>query len=160
MATGCDNFAYLTGPTGFQKGCVSICSISLNNTERACYGNNCCQSSIPYSLQALDVTIKSVGLNNNKGQCNYAFLVDGNWFYDYVTNRTYMTNTTNHIDMTDTSYVPVLLDWTIRNGSNDYCDNNRPRRRHPGYYSCDCPYGYKGNPYLRGGCQGTNSFFY
>jgi hypothetical protein len=62
---------------------------------------------------------------------------------------------------------PVVLDWAVGNETcpdakknlTSYACKAQPSECHnstngPGY-RCNCPSGYKGNPYLVGGCQGN-----
>ncbi|KAK7854754.1 wall-associated receptor kinase-like 8 [Quercus suber] len=50
-AVGCDNFATMTAIEPMVVGCKSECNGSNRSEELKCSGINCCQSTIPSSLQ-------------------------------------------------------------------------------------------------------------
>ena len=123
---------------------------------------NCCESTnIPSKLQVFDVDFRSVNESNDRGvrkRCKYAFLVDKGWLE---------INKPDPSSVHYKDYVPVVLDWAIYNWNNNsgelfhflnnrgdvscsFSDEDKGFNR----FTCHCTRGYKGNPYLDGGCEG------
>ena len=147
VSVGCDNLVTMTG---LDPMVVVGCKTDCNNQELkykrgTCSGFNCCQTTVPYGIQVLNVTFVRTSRNN----CKHAFLAETQWL-----NK---TDLSNHFLYWD--YVPVVLEWTVSNFT--AFDFNEIRARHldwdytsygANYYYC--LYGYEGNPYLLPGCQG------
>jgi hypothetical protein len=167
---GCSTLAYITNSDklGYQSGCVSTCQSLSDLADGSCSGMGCCQTAIPKGMDYYQVFFDS-NFNTsqiwNFSRCSYAALLEAEVF-NFST--TYISTT--EFNDTGTGQVPVVLDWAIRNSttcevakrnetgtygclsSNSECVDSR---NGPGYV-CKCSAGYDGNPYLPGGCQGTN----
>nr|POE98078.1 wall-associated receptor kinase-like 9 [Quercus suber] len=162
ISVGCDNFATIAGIFPKVFGCKSDCKRdSKVDKEVICSGFNCCESTnIPSNLQAFDVEFRSVNESNDregvvKG-CKYAFLVDQVWLKE---------NKPDPSSVQYWEYVPVVLEWAIfqrNNNSREFFYLLKNRRKvncsYPDVYTfyCDCAPGYRGNPYVEGGCEGFN----
>ncbi|XP_041003885.1 wall-associated receptor kinase-like 8 [Juglans microcarpa x Juglans regia] len=165
IAMGCNNSASmwsLDERISF-GGCKSPCEkAEFINGSRGCDGrSNCCQTEIPYDLNSFITTIEpknNSSINGSSSECNYAFLVEKNWFEK------------NFTILYPKLSVPVVLKWGIdRNkfpsklfhGRKQYrCDLHYPTMlgNHNftiSTYTCACAPGYNGNPYLPQlhGCQ-------
>ncbi|XP_072995559.1 wall-associated receptor kinase 3-like isoform X1 [Typha latifolia] len=165
-AVGCPNHGYFVdGPGYYVSGCVSICRPSTSSLDVSCTGVGCCQSSIPAGLNFYEPYLLGMPNGSNGGDyifqanstpCSYGFLVDEDWF----------RFNTSYLSMTQDFSVPVVLDWAIRTPANcsaakrnattyacrsadSLCSETQ---NGPGY-SCNCTTGYRGNPYLIGGCK-------
>ncbi|KAG6721370.1 hypothetical protein I3842_03G108800 [Carya illinoinensis] len=163
VAMGCNNSASMWSLDGriIFGGCKSPC-----NRGRFIQGNrsndtsNCCQTEIPYDLNAFITTIEPKVSHNSanvNGECNYAFLVDKHWFQKYFT-----------VPNPNMS-VPVVLKWGIDpisysskfygpTSKQYHCHRNDPTLlgNHNftiSTHKCACAHGYEGNPYLPQGCQ-------
>ncbi|XP_059654841.1 wall-associated receptor kinase-like 8 [Cornus florida] len=171
-AMGCDNLALIDW-AGMAIGCVSNCNFT--SRDKSCYGINCCQTTIPPSLQYINASFRSIDSNNlrPRNECKYAFMVEQDWF----------TNLTDPYDVQKMEVVPAVLSWrtydmcksfgslcgtrayqkcllgvsnssqvsnTSLCGTNASCSSNTNQ----GSSSlCQCDRGYEGNPYLPHGCQ-------
>ena len=169
-ALGCDTEAYITGylwnsDSNFTSGCVSFCSDEETVANGTCSGIGCCQTSIPIGAKGFDIIVES---SNNHSMvldfnpCSYAFLIAGD---DFKFNKDDLGINSTYRDV-ENKVVPVVLDWAIGNetcesaqrnlsayackSANSTCYNST---NGPGY-RCNCSEGYKGNPYLEGGCTG------
>ncbi|KAF8405748.1 hypothetical protein HHK36_007825 [Tetracentron sinense] len=164
-AIGCNNLASITRDGEVVGECISTCN-KHGATESGCDGVNCCQTTIPASLQTFSVNITSAGLdtspgpNNVTGNCKYAFLVDQYWFSGNLSSVRDMRN------------VPVVLNWMIPNWTcppylyrsyNLSCSSTVDCSAHSSFklwnsswndgYGCSCGWGFEGNPYLPKGCE-------
>ncbi|XP_075673326.1 wall-associated receptor kinase-like 10 [Castanea sativa] len=152
ISTGCDNMAIMTGIDPMVLvGCRSYCKNMTDDNK--CSGINCCQTTVPYGIQVLDVKFKGIDENNARDKCNYAFLAEQNWFAN-ITDPSY--------EVQNWDKVPVVLEWTVSNFTAAIDSQELPRRNAESYYTnygADyyyCRDGYKGNPYLKTGCQDIN----
>ncbi|KAL4614349.1 hypothetical protein ACB092_07G048000 [Castanea dentata] len=150
ISTGCDNMAVMTGIDPMVLvGCKSDCNSKNMTGNNNCSGINCCQTTVPHGIQVLNVTFKGIDENSNaRDNCNYAFLAQQNWFAN-ITDPSY--------EVQNWDKVPVVLEWTAA------IDHQELRRRNADSYYTNygadyyyCRDGYKGNPYLRTGCQDIN----
>ena len=154
ISTGCDNIAVMTGIDPMVLvGCRSDCNSKNMTGNNNCSGINCCQTTVPYGIQVLDVKFKGIDENSNaRDKCNYAFLAQQIWFAN-------ITDPSNEVQKWDK--VPVVLEWTAPNNFTAAMGPQELHRRNadsyytnygaPYYY---CRDGYGGNPYLKTGCQG------
>ncbi|KAK4564538.1 hypothetical protein RGQ29_006562 [Quercus rubra] len=151
ISTGCDNMAVMTGIDPMVLvGCRSDCNSKNMIGNNTCSGINCCQTTVPYGIQVLDVKFKGIDENSNASdKCNYAFLAQQSWFAN-------ITDPSNEVQKWDK--VPVVLEWTASN----FSPQQLRRRNADSYYTnYGAPYyycrdGYRGNPYLNTGCQDIN----
>ena len=161
ISVGCDNFATITGLGPVVFGCKSHCNKREIDERTRCSGFNCCESSyFPPNMQEFQVEFRSINESKaiEEDACKYAFLVDQNWLES------------NKSDPSSVQYwetVPIVLRWAISkriNNSRDMFESLK--KRHDvrcsfsdededfDSFTCDCAYGYQGNPYLPSGCQG------
>ncbi|KAF5457934.1 hypothetical protein F2P56_022005 [Juglans regia] len=163
VAMGCNNSASmwsLPEESISYGGCKSPCDRGPFRNGSRCNGTNCCQTTIPSNLHAFTTTIEPT----SSKYCNYAFLVDQDWFENNFT----MPN--------PTMSVPVVLEWgldvtsfyslpTMKNAtareykdSTYFCRYDYPTignsmSSRDSTKGCRCRRGYRGNPYLLGGCE-------
>ncbi|KAL9407078.1 hypothetical protein Peur_004050 [Populus x canadensis] len=172
-AMGCNNRALLNGIEPEIVGCTSTCGASTEGKENSyCSGNNCCQSTIPSSLQVFNASLGTPEhpINDQgRNQCKVAFIVEEKWFRNNISSPEVVQ---------DMQYVPVILDWVMyygtdipegvtlysdaKNSDAMYCDppmnltSGTWGLRTVTLYSnstiCSCNSGYDGNPYLPDGC--------
>ncbi|XP_059632613.1 wall-associated receptor kinase-like 3 [Cornus florida] len=151
-AMGCDNLA-LIDYGGMAIGGVSNCNVTAR--EKRCFGINCCQTTIPPSLDFFNASFRSIDSNNDNKGCKYAFMVDQDWF----------TNLTDPYAVREMKVVPAVLRWGTYEvchsfigykSSSSLCGTNAScfNRTYGGSSLCQCHHGYEGNPYLLHGCQG------
>ncbi|KAL4605437.1 hypothetical protein ACB092_09G028900 [Castanea dentata] len=159
ISVGCDNFATITGLGPVVFGCKSHCNKSQIVEGTRCSGFNCCESSsIPINQQEFHVEFRSINESEVRDEkaCKYAFLVDQNWLKS------------NKPDPSSVQYwetVPVVLEWAISmrtNVSLNMFESLKKRRdvwcsfpdeaKDFNSFTCECAYGYDGNPYLPRGC--------
>jgi hypothetical protein len=160
IVLGCDTYAYLNGFQNGEKytiGCSSLCP-SLNNViNGSCSGVGCCEVGFPDGLKNITVDVFS-GYNpaqvRNFNPCRYAFFVEEGKF----------NFSTDYLMDLGKERLPMVLDWAVGNErcaeaqdkpnfacqENSECLDLKTRQG----YRCNCKQGYKGNPYLHGGCQG------
>ncbi|XP_026390721.1 putative wall-associated receptor kinase-like 16 [Papaver somniferum] len=137
--------------------CVSNCNSREQVKEGLCNGNGCCQSAISKGMQISKTgVVRSNTTYLSFNPCSYAFLAD---YEQFTFNASYLLD-----DQSKIRDVPFVLDWVLGNKTceeaikdsdtyacqeNTYCQNSD---NSPGY-RCTCLEGYKGNPYLKPGCQ-------
>ncbi|KAM4071082.1 hypothetical protein ACB094_11G034800 [Castanea mollissima] len=149
VSVGCDNLVTMNGLDPMVVvGCKTNCSNQkLKDKQGTCSGFNCCQTTVPYGIQVLNVDFGSTHRNS----CKHAFLAETQWL-----NKTDLSN-----DFPDLDYVPVVLEWTVPNFTAFDFKEIRARHIYWDYTSYGakyyyCLYGYEGNPYLSPGCQDRN----
>ena len=156
IAVGCDIFAYVTDSSGnYASACISMCdsNSSVVELEGRCFGEGCCEASIPKGLVVFNVGIEPrYGRKSHDNSCVLAFVVKKEEDLQILRNK---------------STVPVVLDWTIANkkckdprnlegcactANNSECHNSA---NGPGCL-CKCPSGFAGNAYIDEVCTGTS----
>ena len=165
VSVGCDNNVILANIFPKIFGCESDCKKDMKvEKEVKCSGFNCCESTnIPSNLQTFDVIFRSRNKSNDKDDgikhCKYAFLADKEWLEK------------SKRDPSSVQYwehVPVVLEWAIllRNNNSHKlypflegrrqvsCPSSDENKDHFYSFFCHCAPGYKGNPYVDGGCEG------
>jgi hypothetical protein len=163
IVLGCDTIAYLRGTQNGENswtGCASLCTSPNNVVDGSCSGVGCCELGFSDGLKDISVEVKSFYNHINISDfnlCGYAFVVEEgkfNFSSDYLYDLPNVT-------------VPLVFDWEVgiyekckeaRSKPNFACQDINsecfdPQNRQG--YRCKCKQGYKGNPYLYGGCQGT-----
>ncbi|KAK1267570.1 Wall-associated receptor kinase 5 [Acorus gramineus] len=133
-------------------------------TNGSCNGIGCCQTSIPKGVKEINIEIQSYNNHTNVSAfnpCSYAFLADLNWF----TFHGLPDLSSEFYEKNNNGIAPLVLDWAIGNQTceeakrvpnSDYACASQNSKCYdstngPGY-RCNCNSGYKGNPYLHGGC--------
>ncbi|CAO2192425.1 unnamed protein product [Urochloa humidicola] len=165
---GCNTLAYIYNSlnrTAFTTACASVCESPKALRNGSCLGVGCCQNAIPKGLTRYDFFFYPVYNDSNSWRfspCSYAALVETESFSfssDYIT--------TKRFNETNGGRQPLVLDWAIGDVTCDVARNRpsyacRDRKsvcvdsaNGPGYL-CNCPKGYKGNPYLSDGCTDAN----
>ncbi|KAI4353647.1 hypothetical protein L6164_002579 [Bauhinia variegata] len=174
---GCNTFALLwsnsTGNTGCYSSCESEGDLSAKND---CSGKYCCQTTPPFYLSNFNISIRRVtwGIKSktfNPGKlCDLTFIVDQTWLEDEL----WKTNTVKNVldQLKSLGFVPSVLDWRIPDSSNLSFPENQSNLScsrvdvnnatlnvdiAPSGWSCRCRPGFRGNPYVSGGCIGVFS---
>ncbi|KAL0865975.1 hypothetical protein Bca101_045093 [Brassica carinata] len=151
------------------------CSERSYINETSCNGNRCCKASMPSSdQQVVGVRIDDNAATATRG-CKVAFLTDEAYSIldgtdpKLLLSKRYSTVELQwFIDTTNLSFVDSLRCLTMKeylpisrqysHGVNNYascaCDFNSSV---PNYASCSCNIGYRGNPYILGGCKDISS---
>uniref|UniRef100_A0A0E0EAL9 Protein kinase domain-containing protein n=1 Tax=Oryza meridionalis TaxID=40149 RepID=A0A0E0EAL9_9ORYZ len=163
IVIGCNSLAYMLS-NSYTVGCLATCDDSHDNTTAkngVCAGIGCCQVDVPKGVQNYDSFFNE---NYNTTQtwrkypCNYMAVMETAAF---SFNTTYLT-TTEFFDRYNTS-LPVVMDWVIskktcKEAKEDTTlpygciSNNSDCIENELGYRCKCSRGYKGNPYVKGGC--------
>ncbi|XP_072090417.1 wall-associated receptor kinase-like 10 [Arachis hypogaea] len=167
MAIGCNKLGFLRSNGSKVGGCVSICDgdeavgkVEFGND--GCHGRYCCETSLPMHVWEYNATIRDIiiGDGSESNTCSYAMIVSDAWLHSYGLGIQKLSNVENMID------VPAVLEWEIRydmginstlSPSRACCDGSSltsPSNTSSGF-RCRCLDGYDGNPYIRGGCNGT-----
>ncbi|GKA82769.1 EGF-like calcium-binding protein [Tanacetum coccineum] len=171
---GCYDGSWLTAVRksgNVSTGCMVYCATPEQVVSDECTGNGCCQSSIPQDLYSYITWVRPLQADSSENvsyirsfdPCAFAFVGEENVFkFNGATDLINRTSFRERIEAT----VPVVLEWAIGNlscseaeatdgfacQSNSNCVSST---RETGGYLCVCKQGYKGNPYLSPGCQGT-----
>ncbi|XP_075650551.1 wall-associated receptor kinase 2-like [Castanea sativa] len=163
VAVGCDTYAFLNGALNGQLsrvGCESKCNKTLSVVNGTCSGIGCCQMAIPQDLTNINFEAYSYSNHTqvwNLNPCSFAFVIQEdkfNFSSDYL------------ISLRNNETLPMVLEWAIRAetcevaqntgkcicGGNSTCIDLKNRSG----YRCQCRVGYRGNPYLKDGCQDIN----
>ncbi|KAM3278791.1 hypothetical protein ACQJBY_046215 [Aegilops geniculata] len=155
---GCNSLGYARGVSAV-IGCYSTCNgRPLNGT--CSRGGGCCQADVPKNLNYFRSYLNEYYNSTEPDQpCSYVVMMEKAAF---SFSTTYLKSTV--FNETYKGKTPVVLDWHVgpwscdeakRNmssyacvGRNNECVNS-PNQ--PGY-RCKCSAGYRGNPYINGGC--------
>ncbi|CAA2982419.1 wall-associated receptor kinase 2 [Olea europaea subsp. europaea] len=167
IVVGCDDVSFMTKvATGnLISSCAAICSQSSDLSDGSCSGIGCCQNSLPKGVKNYITSLRSYGNHTNVSSfnlCGYSFLGE-HGRYRFHPSDVSDSNFEHRIVET----VPMILDWVIGNQTcaeaqksslfacqeNSICVDSDTGL---GGYHCNCSKGYKGNPYLRPGCQDIN----
>ncbi|PQP93147.1 wall-associated receptor kinase-like 6 [Prunus yedoensis var. nudiflora] len=173
-AVSCGHLANMTSDENVVRGCSSTCDDQ--STDSATYrcgtiGTNCCQTTIPPNISVFTTEIQQ---RDQIDGCNYAFLVDQDWF---------LNNLSSYRAIQGMDRVPVVLEWNIsldntshkafegfigtepdyfdfegnfNNDSTPYCEiynATTSSTYNQSSVHCFCPRGFQGNPYLLQPCQ-------
>ncbi|KAJ6730515.1 WALL-ASSOCIATED RECEPTOR KINASE-LIKE 21 [Salix viminalis] len=165
VSVGCDTIASLRGnlkeaasnENKYTVGCMSFCDSLKYVPNDTCSGIGCCQTSLAKGVD--DFTIAIASLNNHSGildfnPCSYAFIIEKKKFNF---SRSYLR------DLKNVGKLPVVIDWSIGKNScaevkksslYNACQGNSTCHDpdNGNGYLCRCLDGYRGNPYLSGGC--------
>ncbi|CAM0954243.1 unnamed protein product [Alopecurus aequalis] len=150
--------------TGYQGLGVATCRNMSDLVDGSCSGMGCSQSTIPKRMYYYDTNFSS-SVNTSQiwkfNRCSYAVLMETAGF-NFSTS--YISNT--KFNETYNGRVPMVVDWAIRdvkscevaqrNNTDFACLSNNSvciDSINDDGYICNCSQGYKGNPYLLGGCQ-------
>ncbi|XP_041007955.1 wall-associated receptor kinase-like 8 [Juglans microcarpa x Juglans regia] len=180
VVMGCNNSASLRSlfhndSNSFDGGCESSCDKDPFINGSRCYATNCCQTTIPsHDLQVFSTTIETKGSGrHNISGCKYAFMVDQDWFETIFTepspNMSVPVILEWGLDNTSFYYLPTRKNSTAREYANSTaysCTRWSTRRIYNDTitvwinttwnWKCGCRHGYRGNPYLLGGCRDVN----
>ncbi|XP_021647292.2 wall-associated receptor kinase-like 8 isoform X2 [Hevea brasiliensis] len=175
-AIGCNTRALMTDNPLQRLGCDSTCLGGQKDVDwremlpnlmkeasprnyrivNNCNGTDCCQITIPSSLQVLNPSLQAIDGNQSADGCKVAFLAGT---YESYSRREKDSNV----------QFPMLLDWMVNSTlREDYFRMVIPETLDCDYSSsnelifrCSCNSGYEGNPYLRciGICPGVVVMF-
>ncbi|VVB11559.1 unnamed protein product [Arabis nemorensis] len=186
IASGCNNTALLTNVEPSMVGCKSSCGEEDHTkdflkevmchesgfnacnersfyTRQDCNGTGCCTANMPETIQQI-VGVKIDDSNTTRGGCKVAFLTDDAYIYSYAWDpqglhaKGYATVELRwFIRTTNLSFIGSLGCQTSENNQTSerrscFCDYNS----NSSYARCSCYPGYKGNPYVPGGCEDIN----
>ncbi|KAM0038314.1 putative wall-associated receptor kinase [Helianthus debilis subsp. tardiflorus] len=131
--------------------CSTTCPNVTLSDRNTCFGIRCCHTSIPNSLKSFSINI--TGLDEEDGACGSAFLVEDKSSYE---ERRF----SDSFIVTDSSFVPISLMWTLTASDPvTCCGNNFPEREVMDMLNGTTvdnwfcySYSSDGSPYLIDGC--------
>ncbi|KAL0847366.1 hypothetical protein Bca101_020612 [Brassica carinata] len=151
-AVGCNIKAMMVGTGPQIVGCEARCGKETRyykDADKSCVGYKCCQTKIPPGLQVYDSTVEK--LEPGKNVCQEA----------YLSREDFSNYTLTSPDLTENFIVTMDLEWRLEVPPNIVPESSQCEvstsviRTDDQYkYQCSCRFGYEGNPYLPGGCQG------
>ncbi|KAK1410839.1 hypothetical protein QVD17_37380 [Tagetes erecta] len=149
---GCGSAAIMDNES-VAAGCSTTCLNVTHDDTNKCFGNGCCQTTIPHYLKSFNTNLAA--LKEEDGGCGSAFLVDE---ASYDQGRFFRNG----------SFIPISLLWTLT----DYdqvtcCSHKNVNQLHDRIgemldgtpvitRECYSSMPYKGNPYLIDGCDYFN----
>ncbi|KAM0056279.1 putative wall-associated receptor kinase, galacturonan-binding domain-containing protein [Helianthus debilis subsp. tardiflorus] len=93
---GCGSARMMDHESHVLTGCSNNClNDTLSDRRNSCFGDSCCQNTIPHYLKAYDINITRQG-GDDRG-CGSAFFVDE----------------TSYVEGDNNSYIPTSLLWTL-----------------------------------------------
>ena len=168
IGVGFSTLSYIGSSSGKMHGtgCVSLSSGLYDLFGRddrvvngSCSGIGCCNTSIPEGVT--DFRVNVLSFLEDDSSCIFAFVVEKEAYKFSTLDLDFLQNRTT---------VPVVLDWAVGNETCKYAQRNKTSYackaanstchdsdNGPGY-RCNCSSGFKGNPYVHDGCQGTNTY--
>ncbi|KAJ3701163.1 hypothetical protein LUZ61_004868 [Rhynchospora tenuis] len=163
MVIGSNAFAYIVlnrDRSGYRAGCMALSLSEQIVVNGSCSGIGCCEATIPFQSQNYFMLFDDSGFPiTSFNICRYAVLTEADRF---KFSTSYLT-TPGSFEK-DAVNLSVVLDWTIssetcklalRNMTSYACASSHSTCIDDSGlgYRCGCVHGYKGNPYILGGCQ-------
>ncbi|XP_010532062.1 PREDICTED: wall-associated receptor kinase-like 22 [Tarenaya hassleriana] len=164
VAMGCDIKAFMTDVEPRIIGCQSTCDRGSKNR-----GYGYCEAAAPSggSLQVIGVRTENMDGTNSTGEgCRVAFLTDRTYSSSAVREpRAFLANGSSSSSLRLYWYIPFMdlsAPSNCLNSTRGYITTSETREnchcRYAhlsgiSYASCGCISGYRGNPYLPGGCR-------
>jgi hypothetical protein len=142
-------------------GCYSTCHKEIK--DGACSGGGCCQADVPKNMTYYQAYFNDMynDTTDLSTPCSYTVMMEKEAF---SFSTTYLSSTV--FNDTYKGMAPVVLEWHVgeepcevaRRNASSYACLSRDSEcvdspNQPGY-RCRCMDGYKGNPYINGGCTG------
>ncbi|XP_010519689.1 PREDICTED: wall-associated receptor kinase-like 22 [Tarenaya hassleriana] len=166
VSVGCNTKALMTNVNPNIIGCESSCDegSGLEQEDQSfCNGYKCCQAATPSSrfLQVIGVRTERVdGTNDTRGGCRVAFLTDQTYFSSNISEPlAFLANGSTTTLQLQWFMSPTDLQLAASSDCGDLsnarsnCECGYHNVSGISYGSCRCRYGYRGNPYLPGGCK-------
>ncbi|KAJ9189875.1 hypothetical protein P3X46_001126 [Hevea brasiliensis] len=162
IAVGCNTRALMTDSPLQRFGCESTClsqkdvdwrkilpnlieEDSRSNywiTDYYCKGTDCCQMSIPSSLQVFNPSLQAIDVNQSTDGCKLAFLAGSLWH--------------SWIEKDPKVNFPMVLEWMVNSNRRESLWNGDYSETidchtfiNEALFRCYCNHGYEGNPYIR-----------
>lgn len=150
-AIGCNSKALMKGTGSQIGGCEATCEDDVPSYIDGCVGYKCCQTAIPSGpsrLQVFDATVEK--LEPGKDGCQVAYLTNFTLAPSLFTVPPQLPEYRN--------YLMMQLEWDLGVPLEPSLLCQGTLTEETGVTSgllCRCKFGYEGNPYLPGGCQGV-----
>ncbi|CAN6182764.1 unnamed protein product [Urochloa humidicola] len=165
IVLGCRSMAYMQSDS-YISGCMSRCDAPLKNGSCS-LASGCCQAELPRGVQYYhgffnDLFNTADIFFSRIHPCNYVTVMESAAF---SFSTTYLTSTVFYD--TDDARNPVVMEWGITrqtceraniNKTTPYAcvSNHSDCVNSDAGYRCRCSDGFKGNPYIVGGCTDIN----
>uniref|UniRef100_A0A6V7QX78 Wall-associated receptor kinase 2-like n=1 Tax=Ananas comosus var. bracteatus TaxID=296719 RepID=A0A6V7QX78_ANACO len=169
-AIGCGVLANFVFPDSEEliRICASVCVTRKSvPSDGSCSGVGCCRTTVPIGLRSFDIWLRSLNQTPSwaVGFANKAFVVEREWFRrnSRMLEQKFSSGVDDPSPM-DSLAIPAVLDWTLGNSSCGEAKNRADfgcrsaksacvdSTEYSGY-RCNCSDGFRGNPYVRNGCQ-------